>query len=730
MAHEDSHLLSFNLSRSIKSTTRIPILFPSDYEVWAFHFDDYVLGIEEHGATIWQAMTEEAYAHTVSRKIIKTLGDYNVLLVDHLNTPLDEKNKFRSNIKAMRIIIFALPPDTFRLVSSCDTAERIWDRLKELYLGDADLEHSVQKTLLSEFGSFAQKSKETLDQTFNRYNHLLRKLLKFKLEQSNIEQKVTFLNGLRSEWKAIVSTVKAHDQFKSYTLAKLVGILRSHEDEVKKEVKVVSSMGSLGLVAKGKKATNDDSEYDISDDDFSREDKAMMVSNPKKFFKKNFSRFRNRANQGNFTSEKPKEESYKKTKSEEEKKLLRDSDYDCHYCHGKNHFAKECLLRKQNEKKEQVKDEAYYAQKIEEPRKKDTSNAKPTFMVQEDDEDGAVEVWSTDLEDEELRKPTHGRCLMVQTNVSEQQGYSTDGCQPSASCFAAKPVSEQVKECKTVVDKVHSILKYRNISSSKYDSELADLRYTVSNFSDSLKRTRVSNSNLNDQLNRVLFKNEERKIKIEALELELARLKHDVIYVKRDNLALLKQRNIFCLIAKRLYYNITQLHLDCDIGRGLHKMIFPFLEMKEDENDVDCYKCETIVSSEDVSDSYRVGLEKIESYIQSKEHKIMLKEIFTKKYKNEIKSASIQKHHSLCKKLNSDDSLDTENVSEFVESEMSEISVEDEIDCSVMRDEHYDSEWYIDSGCSRHMTRRKEDLREYRLLKNGGRVRYGNNVTG
>ncbi|KAI3523774.1 hypothetical protein L1887_02170 [Cichorium endivia] len=47
-----------------------------------------------------------------------------------------------------------------------------------------------------------------------------------------------------------------------------------------------------------------------------------------------------------------------------------------------------------------------------------------------------------------------------------------------------------------------------------------------------------------------------------------------------------------------------------------------------------------------------------------------------------------------------------------------------------MRDVQYDSKWYIDNGCSRHMTERKEYLREYKSLKNGGIVRYGNKATG
>ena len=46
-----------------------------------------------------------------------------------------------------------------------------------------------------------------------------------------------------------------------------------------------------------------------------------------------------------------------------------------------------------------------------------------------------------------------------------------------------------------------------------------------------------------------------------------------------------------------------------------------------------------------------------------------------------------------------------------------------------MYEEQYDSQWYIDSGCSRHMTGRKEQLRDFRKLKDGGRVKFGNNHT-
>lgn len=87
---------------------------------------------------------------------------------------------------------------------------------------------------------------------------------------------------------------------------------------------------------------------------------------------KNFSNFKgtklNRGDQkdGSFKiqnsgSKKVKEDGYRKYQKDEDKeenKLLGDYGYDYNYCHEKNHFTKECMLRKLNEKKEKSKYEA------------------------------------------------------------------------------------------------------------------------------------------------------------------------------------------------------------------------------------------------------------------------------------------------------------------------------------------------------------------------------------
>ena len=106
------------------------------------------------------------------------------------------------------------------------------------------------------------------------------------------------------------------------------------------------------------------------------------------------------------------------------------------------------MLRKLNKKKEGEDDEAYFMRKFQEIKKKKTNDkSMHALIVQEDvaeNEFGGVEVLSTDSEDEEVRKPTHGRefvvksegsevagrCLMVTVGVSHMRGYTTDdGCE-------------------------------------------------------------------------------------------------------------------------------------------------------------------------------------------------------------------------------------------------------------------------------------------------------------
>ena len=91
MKFDNSHVNSITSSSNIGSTTRIPILFPNDYEVWALNFEDYVLGLEDNGSLVCDAITKETFAHTGTKRVIKTQAEYNAHLLGVKNIPHDKK---------------------------------------------------------------------------------------------------------------------------------------------------------------------------------------------------------------------------------------------------------------------------------------------------------------------------------------------------------------------------------------------------------------------------------------------------------------------------------------------------------------------------------------------------------------------------------------------------------------------------------------------------------------
>lgn len=92
-----------------------------------------------------------------------------------------------------------------------------------------------------------------------------------------------------------------------------------------------------------------------------------------------------------------------------------------------------------------------------------------SLIVEEDYNDSEnIEVWSTNLDDDEIRRPTHGacyaanmeekassrRCFMVQIVSSRSQGYFTDDGVSLDMSMSSKTVSEHVEVSKKVINKV------------------------------------------------------------------------------------------------------------------------------------------------------------------------------------------------------------------------------------------------------------------------------------
>ncbi|KAL4564910.1 hypothetical protein LXL04_028986 [Taraxacum kok-saghyz] len=694
MSKSDSHNIAFNLASSIGSNSRAPTLFPEEYDAWVIHMEDYITGIEKVGMEVWNSITEGPFIHrTYCPNGIFTMKELKDLQDDHKDLPNEVKERVEIDLRAKRELRFGLTPSSLRLIEPCKTAHQIWIKLKESY-GSNELLDSIQSSLLAEYGAFKQASDETIDKTSERFHQLLSRMEKYDLARKEVEKKTTFLQSLRSEFFNIGQTIRGHEQFKNYKMPEVLGILKAHEAEL---VKATKTNLTLALVSKSEKmkkkekkvsSTDSEPEESDSDDEWSNEDKALMVSNPKKFFKKNYSKFNKFESKRNFgggSGYKKKEEDEKEKRGEEEKekKLLGDSGYDCHYCNGKNHLAKDCVLRRKQEKVEVVKDEAYYTQKIANLKiKKPTGNAMIVETVHSDSE-GNMEVWSSGSDDEEMRRPTHGtkaNCFMARSVDSESASSEST----FSSCLSSKSAKEQLDEARKVTEKVQSLLSKHDISPKSYQNLLDDLNDKCAELADSVKYNRRQVSSLTTELSNCRLGIETRNAKIDKLENIKIHNMDDIIMLRTENETLLKQRNMFCNIAKRLYSNITKLYHNSAISENMHRQMLPFLEMKT-ETYSNAFECESIVSESTAKNvTYDYGLEKVNEYLNSKQMEKMINEHFTPEEKIKVDLETENQLNTFMNKLHSDskeeNSPDFEKIS--CKSEDSESELED-IDCSV-----------------------------------------------
>ncbi|KAL7603227.1 uncharacterized protein LOC111890346 [Lactuca sativa] len=547
--------------------------------------------------------------------------------------------------------------------------------------------------------------------------------MKHGIRHEVIEQKVRFMNDPRLKWMVVVSKVKAHEQFRNYSLEKLLGILKSHESEVTKETKVVSGMGSLAMVAKRNKVNEDDFESNLSDCELRNED---------------------------YSSEKVKEDkvnNFQKEEDKKEKKVAGDSRYDCNYCHGKNHLAKDCMLRRTNEKEEGEDDEAYHLRKLEEiKQKKKDDNVMPVLVVHENNDEnecGGVEVWSTDSKDEEVRKPTHGKSLVAKREPHEDE--------IDANCFQCESIvsSDETSEAyKIRLDKTESYIKSKDHMDTlrQLHDENDKLKIKTENVQkfDSLKDEVDCSQFLQEE-------NEKAKVLISENSVEFARISQNepkTLKVKATVFPMVqtvpnqvfatggldknKTFELTSLVNEKYKDGCAEFFWSAPIGnadetKGLSERTSWKVKGR--------YVAELLDNLLDFKKGSPSGTKEVQSETKPQ----------SAKNKPHVKKAKPQVNiHKSAEQLAEQKRLRNQryqnNLSErknFWQSQNSNYLRREKSSnqstkalSQLIHDDKFDTEWYIDSGCSCHMTGRNEELREYRELKDGGVVKFDNNALG
>ncbi|XP_052627397.1 uncharacterized protein LOC128133931 [Lactuca sativa] len=152
----------------------------------------------------------------------------------------------------MRELRGALPIVVYNYICSCKTTKEIWNTLKEKYQGSEKTKINSVKQCLVELKEFRRKDVETLENYYDCLNELMFHCNRYGITRSLMEFNLTFILGLRKEWRSVSMMIKNQQSFDTTHLNDLYNQLKTHEIEVSEmyEESKQSIGGPLALVSK------------------------------------------------------------------------------------------------------------------------------------------------------------------------------------------------------------------------------------------------------------------------------------------------------------------------------------------------------------------------------------------------------------------------------------------------------------------------------------------------
>ncbi|KAH9687344.1 hypothetical protein KPL70_014732 [Citrus sinensis] len=285
--------------REGQSTTRPPFFDGNDYAYWKTRMRIYLQVLDYE---IWEVVCDGPFMHKfkdeVGDDVPKPSSQWSKL----------EKRKMSLNSKAMNALFCAFDKKEFHRVSSCESAQEIWNKLEVVYEGTNQVKESKISRYTRQYELFQMEQNENVYSMYTRFTDIVNTLGALGKTFSNSEKVKKIIRSLPKEWRP-----------------KRTAIEVSYEEDLAAEKGNEEKKKSIAL-----KASKYESDGGSEPDD---EELAMLARRFRKFFKKIGERrkFRNFKNQ------------------REKKEVI-----TCYECKKPGHIRSECLLINKLKKKAMV----------------------------------------------------------------------------------------------------------------------------------------------------------------------------------------------------------------------------------------------------------------------------------------------------------------------------------------------------------------------------------------
>jgi hypothetical protein len=168
--------------------------------------------------------------------------------LDHVTQ--GELQRYENNYKALNLITTALGRNVFDRVAQLETAHNVWLKLCNTYEGSPEIKSSRKDTYNRQYQTFSQKSRESLDDCFTRFELIVSSLrscgpLAYS-DNERVKQLVYALDD--SIWGMKITALEESADFATLDTEKLFSKLKSHELSRKDHPNHDASFSSKSLI--------------------------------------------------------------------------------------------------------------------------------------------------------------------------------------------------------------------------------------------------------------------------------------------------------------------------------------------------------------------------------------------------------------------------------------------------------------------------------------------------
>ncbi|GKB47807.1 retrovirus-related pol polyprotein from transposon TNT 1-94 [Tanacetum coccineum] len=142
---------------------------------------------------------------------------------------LEEKERYKADIRATNILLQGLPKDIYTLINHYTDAKDIWDNVKMLLEGSELTKDERESQLYDEFEHFRQNKGETIHEYYVRFTKLINNMRNIKMTMPKMQLNSKFVNNMLPEWGIFVTAVKLNRGLKTSNYDQLYAYLKQHE---------------------------------------------------------------------------------------------------------------------------------------------------------------------------------------------------------------------------------------------------------------------------------------------------------------------------------------------------------------------------------------------------------------------------------------------------------------------------------------------------------------------